>query len=72
MTIWWPNYRASLSNCEGLSYGGGAGLYAIYLATGCSGYSSSGTGLYAFIASVCHGATGFGTALSTSHNVNSF
>jgi hypothetical protein len=28
--------------------------------------------LFAFIAHVCRGETSFGTALSTTHNVNSF
>ena len=48
------------------------GLYAHSSASGCIGYSSSGTGLYAFIANVCQGETSTGTALSTTHNVNSY
>jgi hypothetical protein len=60
------------NNCYGYSFGSGYGLYVYGAATGCYGYSSSGTGLYAFIASVCHGSTSSGTALSTPHNVNSF
>ena len=76
------------NNCYGFGGGGGlsaitandcygecdtgTGLYADAVATGCYGYSSSDTGLAAFIASVCHGATGSGTALSVTHNVNSF
>ena len=59
-------------NCYGVSYGSSTGLYANYTASGCYGYSSSGTGLYAFIANVCHGETSTGTALSATHNVNSY
>ena len=59
-------------NCEGVSGGGSYGVYALDIATGCSGYSSGGTGLSAFIANGCRGQTGSGTALSATHNVNSF
>lgn len=58
-------------NCYGYS-AGGYGLFALDSATGCYGYSPHGIGLYAFIANVCQGETTSGTALSTSHNVNSF
>jgi hypothetical protein len=57
-------------NCYG--QGGLYGLYAAEVATCCGGYSQSGTGLNAVIANVCHGSTFSGTALSTSHNVNSY
>jgi hypothetical protein len=63
---------STAQNCYGFSYGSGYGLWADYSATGCYGHSSSGTGLIAFIANVCHGDTGIGTALSTTHNVNSY
>ncbi|HVM48540.1 MAG TPA: hypothetical protein VMU04_10965 [Candidatus Acidoferrum sp.] len=59
-------------NCFGYGNGSGDGIYASYIANGCIGYSSSGTGVDAFIASVCHGETSTGTAISTSHNVNSY
>jgi len=59
-------------NCYGKSGGSGDGLYASVTASGCFGFSSSGTGLFAFIANVCHGATDSGTALSATHNVNSY
>ena len=57
-------------NCYG--QGGLYGLYAAEVATCCGGYSQSGTGLNAVIANVCHGSTFSGTALTTSHNVNSY
>jgi hypothetical protein len=61
---------STANNCTGYSFGSGYGVYAYYVATGCFGSSSTGTGLSAFIASVCHGV---GTpALSVTHNVNSF
>ena len=67
-------YATTAQNCYGFGGGGGGsyGVYATDIATGCSGYSSGGTGLYAFIANGCHGLTGSGTALSATHNVNSF
>jgi hypothetical protein len=58
-------------NCYGSS-SSGDGVYASGIANGCYGYSALGTGVSAFIASVCHGTTGTGTALSATHNVNSF
>ena len=48
------------------------GAYAAEIATGCYGSSNSGTGLYAFIANVCHGESGTGTPISYTHGVNSF
>lgn len=59
-------------NCIGFSDGGGIGLYAGSIANSCYGYSSTGQGISSFIANVCHGATGSGTALVATHNVNSF
>ena len=65
-------YTVTAESCYGYSYGSGYGLYAYATASGCYGYSNSGTGLYAFIANVCHGTTSTGTALSATHNVNSY
>ncbi|HEV2330209.1 MAG TPA: hypothetical protein VGY56_15610 [Verrucomicrobiae bacterium] len=59
-------------NSFGDSSGSGYGLYAQYTASGCSGASYSGTGLDAFIASVCHGISNTGTPLAATHNVNSY
>ncbi len=58
-------------NCHGHS-SSGYGVYATATASGCYGFSPSGTGLHAFIANVCVGETATGTALSTTHNVNSY
>jgi hypothetical protein len=63
---------STAQNCYGKSSGSGDGLYAAYTASGCYGYSSAGRALSAFIANVCHGETSTGTALSTTHNVNSY
>jgi hypothetical protein len=60
------------NNCYGASSGSGYGINALYIATGCFGESDSGAGINALIASVCHGATLSGVALSTTHNVNSY
>jgi hypothetical protein len=59
-------------NCYGNSNGSGDGVHADYIANGCIGISVSGAGVFAFIANVCHGASTTGTAISTSHNVNSY
>jgi hypothetical protein len=56
-------------NCKGS--GGSYGVVA-ETATGSFGYSPSGTGLYAFIANVCHGDSAGGMAFSVVHNVNSY
>ena len=61
-----------VSDCRGESSGTNFGISASFTATGCYGYSASGTGLSALIANGCHGATSTGTALSATHNVNSF
>ena len=64
---------STAQNCYGVSQGSGDGLYADYTASGCYGRSDSGIGLHALIiANVCHGETFSGTALSTTHNVNSY
>lgn len=63
---------ATAQNCYGKNNGSGWGLYAIDTASGCYGFSTSGTGLFAFIANVCRGESTSGTALSATHNVNSF
>ncbi len=59
-------------NCSGYNTGYGYGLEAVNLANGCYGQSNSGTGLHAFIASLCHGDTISGTPLTATHNVNSY
>jgi hypothetical protein len=59
-------------NCYGYSNSSGYGVYVFRTATGCYGYSTSGTGVYALIANVCNGGTSTGTALSVTHNVNSY
>ena len=58
-------------NCYGYSNGSGYGIFAS-TAQNCYSSSYSGTGLSAFIANVCHGITTSGTALSATHNVNSY
>jgi hypothetical protein len=63
-------YANNAQNCVGFNYGTGNGVYAAEIANGCYGYSASGTGVNAFIASLCHGVGV--TPLSTSHNINSF
>ena len=62
----------NLQNCHGDNDGTGYGIYANNSATGCYGFSLHGTGVFAFIANVCHGDTINGTALNATHNVNSF
>ena len=62
-------------NCEGFCGGigvSGIGLAATYTATGCVGRCTSGIGLAAFIANVCHGEGGPMANFSVTHNVNSF
>jgi hypothetical protein len=66
----YANYTAL--NCVGNCYGNGTGILAGGSATGCYGFSISGTGVDAFIGNACTGRTSFGTALSLNHNVNSF
>ena len=63
---------ATAQNCYGYANATGTGLYGSDSAIGCYGYSGSGTGLYALIANVCHGATASGTALSATHNIYSY
>jgi hypothetical protein len=65
-------YATAAQNCHGSSGGNGIGVFAFSTASGCYGFSNSGTGLSAFIANVCQGATTSGTTLSATHNVNSF
>jgi hypothetical protein len=60
------------NNCYGSNSGSGYGINVSGVATGCTGYSVSGTGVRAFIASVCHGTTTSGTGISATHNVNSY
>ncbi|HEX5398709.1 MAG TPA: hypothetical protein VFY06_06645 [Verrucomicrobiae bacterium] len=59
-------------NCYGYCSGAGYGLFVTGVAVGCHGYSSTGTGIFAFIANVCHGGTSSGTGLTATHNVNSY
>ena len=59
-------------NCHGWDSGNGYGVYVYGTASGCFGYSGIGTGLYAFIGSVCRGTTAGGTPFNITHNVNSF
>jgi hypothetical protein len=65
-------YANTAQNCHGENSGAGYGVYASSIASGCYGSSPSGTGLFAFIAHVCRGQTSSGTALSSTHNDNSF
>ena len=61
------------NNCYGIASGSGIGLWAAEMATGCFGYSNSGTGLNAFIANGCRGSKpGNVSSLAVTHNVNSF
>ncbi|HEX3625448.1 MAG TPA: hypothetical protein VH280_08485 [Verrucomicrobiae bacterium] len=64
--------QGNAQNCFGFSDGGGYGVYCGYIANDCYGYSYTYIGLDAFIANVCHGATGTGTAFAVTHNINSF
>jgi hypothetical protein len=65
-------YSGTAENCFGVSTSSGYGIYVYYTASGCFGFSSTGTGLYALIANSCHGSTSSGTALSVTHNLNSY
>jgi hypothetical protein len=61
------------NNCIGSNSGGsGYGIDVSGVATGCTGYSGTGTGVHAFIANACHGIAPSGTTLSVTHNINSF
>jgi hypothetical protein len=59
-------------NCIGYSSGSGYAVYAQQIATGCFGSATTGIGLFAFIASGCHGESSSNAGLSVTHNVNSF
>jgi hypothetical protein len=63
-------YAYNLENCYGFDNGTGAGINALEIANGCYGYSASGVGVDAFIASLCVGVGS--TPYSTSHNINTF
>lgn len=54
-------------NCFAEDNGSGYGVYASNAALNCYGYSSTGTGLYGYIANGCNGST-----ISATHNVNSY
>ena len=60
-------YATTAQNCYGYSSGSAYGVIASRTAIGCYGFSSTGTGLYAFIGSSCSGSS-----LSITHNHNSF
>ncbi len=65
-------YTVIAQNCVGECFNG-FGIYAEDIAIGCRGSTYTGTALYAFIANSCRGVIyTSGTAISTSHNVNSF
>lgn len=59
-------------NCYGKSGGSGDGMFVNYTASGCFGFSISGTGLYANTANSCTGTSPSGTPLSVTHNLNSY
>jgi hypothetical protein len=59
-------------NCYGYSAAGFYGIYASEVATSCYGYCATGTGLNAYMACFCTGATRTGTPMSTTHNVYSY
>jgi hypothetical protein len=63
---------AAANNCYGYSASGFGVLSSNGTLSGCFGYSGTGTGVSAFIANACHGATASGTALTATHNINSF
>jgi len=55
-------HATSAQTCYGTATGGGIGLYAVYIAIGCYGYTGSGTGLQSFIANSCFGRNSSGIA----------
>jgi len=57
-------------NCYGTASGAGIGLYAIYIAIGCYGVSSSGTGLIADIANSSFGQCPSGIPQSINYKYN--
>ncbi len=63
-------YANMAQNCYGS--GGTYGINAPFVATSCYGYGTTNAGVLAFIANSCHGGTSTGTALNTTHNVNSY
>jgi hypothetical protein len=63
-------YASTVENCYGYNSGGGYGVYAIDIAIGCRGFSSTGTGLFAYIANSCRGTTTSGTAQAISFKYN--
>jgi hypothetical protein len=58
------------NNSYGFHDNNGIGLYVTQVATGCYGYSRSGTGLSAYIANSCRGATTSGTAQTITFKYN--
>jgi hypothetical protein len=65
-------YTVTAQNCTDIS-ANWHGLHAEDIAIGCRGEVDTGIGLFVFIANSCHGVANVsGTAISTSHNVNSF
>ena len=66
------NSGITAQNSYGFScFGSGLGISETG-AQSCYGYSATGTGLNAFIASMSSDGNSSGTALSTTHNVNSY
>jgi hypothetical protein len=56
--------------CSGECAGGSYGLFATSVANTCYGYSSSGTGLNAYIAIGCFGDTGSGNSVGYFYHYN--
>ena len=54
---------STAQNCYGYCLGSGYGIQAIYVASGCFGFSNTGTGLYAYNAAFCTGTRINGTAI---------
>lgn len=65
-------YCENALNCSGSNSSSGQGIVVKYAAFNCQGYSSTGTGLVAFIANSCIGQTTSGTAFLATHNINTF
>lgn len=54
---------STAQNCYGYCLGSGKGIQATYVASGCFGFSNTGTGLYAYNAAFCTGTRIGGTAI---------
>jgi hypothetical protein len=63
--------QAEVANgCVGRNSAGGTGLWGIHLATGCYGYSATGTGLSSHLANSCVGETSSGVAQAITYKYN--